>query len=43
MAKRRVGAELGGGAGKGVLQALGLPEGSCEVVQGVRGAELAPG
>jgi hypothetical protein len=27
VAKRRVGAELGGGAGKGVLQALGLPEG----------------
>ena len=41
--RRRVGAELGGGAGTGVLRALGLPEGSCEVVQGVRGAELAPG
>ena len=43
VSKRRVGAELGGGAGTGVLRALDLPEGSCEVVQGVRGAESAPG
>ena len=31
--RRRVGAELGGGAGTGVLRALDLPEGSVRVLR----------
>ena len=33
VSKRRVGAELGGGAGTGVLRALDLPEGSVRVLR----------
>ena len=42
VSKRRVGAELGGGVGTGVLRALDLPEGSVRVLQRWSRGQISP-